>query len=240
MSQRIEQKGAKIELGYWAIRGLAQPIRFLLAYAEVPFNDTRYGLRPDGTPVADELKDWQDVRGTLGLAFPNLPYLIDSRGKAEVRVTQSNSVMRYLARSFGLYGDSESDRVMIDILQDEAYDLRNQIVKTAYTPEEGFEKALAEFTATAVPRYLDGFERHLAARGESPHFVGSRISHVDFILYELVWQTSVMVPGSVTRAHRPRLHAFIEAFAKIPSIAAYMARDTYIERPINSESASFK
>lgn len=240
MAQRIEQKGAKIELGYWAIRGLAQPIRLLLAFVEVPFSETRFGLNPDGTPVADEMTDWYDVRGTLNVPFPNLPYLIDARGKPEVRVTQSNSVIRYLARSFKLYGDTESERVTIDILQDEAYDLRNQIVKTAYAPQAEFEKALADFTANAVPRYLDGFERYLTSRGISSHFVGSRISHVDFILYELVWQTSVMVPGSVTRTHRPRLHAFIEAFPKIPPIAAHMALSTYIERPINSESASFK
>src|SRR5262245_58613018 len=147
MPQRIEQKGAKIELGYWAIRGLAQPIRLLLAFAEVPFSETRFGLNADGSGAPDQSEDWQPVKAKMTVPFPNLPYLIDSRGEKPVQVTQSNSVMRYLARSFDLYGDNESERVSIDVLQDEAYDFRNQIVKTAYTPRgAGFEQALAEFT----------------------------------------------------------------------------------------------
>ena len=59
------------------------------------------------------------------------------------------------------------------------------------------------------------------------------------MLYELIWQTSVMVPGSVTGTSRPHLFAFIEGFAKIPQIATYMASSDYIERPINSPWASF-
>ena len=240
MPQRNEHPGAEIELGYWPIRGLAQPIRLLLAYVETPFTDVLYGLNQDGTQPADRQADWSDAKGTLEMPFPNLPYLIDASGETEIRVSQSDSVMRYLGRRFDLYGDGETDRIMIDILQDEAYDLRNAIVQTAYTPESAFEQAHREFAASAVPRYGDGFERYLRTSGVTSHFVGARISFVDFILYELIWQTSVMVPGSVAAANRPNLLAFIEGFARIPKIAAYMARSDYIERPINDISASFK
>ncbi len=33
-------------LGYWDIRGLAEPIRYLLKYAGVKFNDKRYEFGP--------------------------------------------------------------------------------------------------------------------------------------------------------------------------------------------------
>ena len=239
MVQRIEQAGAEFELGYWAIRGLGQPIRFLLAHAEVAFSEVRLGVNQDGSIVADESHDWTTHKDTLSVPFPNLPYLIDSSGPAEVRLTQSNAVMRYLARRFDYYGDTASDQICIDVLQDEAYDLRNSIVETVYTLGAEYEAAFDEFTSTAVPRYLDGFESYLSNRGIHTHFVGTRISLVDFILYELIWQVSIMVPGSVTDTHRPSLQRFIEAFAKIPQIAAYMARSDYIDRPINSVWASF-
>ena len=61
----------------------------------------------------------------------------------------------------------------------------------------------------------------------------------DFVLYELIWQASIMVPGSVSQSNRPTLFAFIETFAKNPAIAAYMASEDYIERPVNSVWASF-
>ena len=239
MVQRIEQAGAEFELGYWAIRGLGQPIRFLLAHAEVAFSEVRLGVNQDGSIIADDSHDWATHKDTLSVPFPNLPYLIDSSGPAEVRLTQSNAVMRYLARRFGYYGDTASDHIWIDVLQDEAYDLRNSIVKAVYTLGAEYEAAFDELTSTAVPRYLDGFESYLSNRGIHTHFVGTRISLVDFILYELIWVVSVMVPGSVTDTDRPSLRRFIEEFAKIPQIAAYMARNDYIDRPINSVSASF-
>ena len=239
MVQRIEQAGAEFELGYWAIRGLGQPIRFLLAHAEVAFSEVRLGVNQDGSIVADGSHDWATHKDTLSVPFPNLPYLIDSSGPAEVRLTQSNAIMRYLARRFDYYGDTASDQICIDVLQDEAYDLRNSIVKTVYTLGAEYEAAFDEFTSTAVPRYLDGFESYLSNREIHTHFVGTRISLVDFILYELIWQVSIMVPGSVTDTHRPSLQRFIEAFPKIPQITAYMARSDYIDRPINMPWASF-
>ena len=239
MAKRVNQVGTELELGYWAIRGLGQPIRFLLAHAEVAFSEVRLGVNQDGSGVADESHDWEAHKGTLSMPFPNLPYLIDSSGPTKVQLTQSNAVMRYLARRFDYYGDTESDQIWIDILQDEAYDFRNLIISTAYTLGTEYQVAFNEFTSTAVPRYLDGFENYLSNRGIHTHFVGSRISLVDFILYELIWQVSIMVPGSVTNIHRVSLWAFIEMFEKIPQIATYMASSDYIDRPINSPWASF-
>ena len=239
MVQRIEKTNAKFELGYWAIRGLGQPIRFLLAHAEAAFSEIRFGVNHDGSIAEDESQDWATHKDTLSLPFPNLPYLIDSSGPNEVRMTQSNAIMRYLARRFDCYGDTTSDLICIDILQDEAYDFRNSIINTVYTLGPEYQAAFNEFTSTAVPRYLDGFENYLSNRGIHTHFVGSRISLVDFILYELIWQVSIMVPGSVTNIHRVSLWTFIEVFAKIPQIATYMASSDYIDRPINSVWASF-
>jgi len=240
--QRLENSAAKMELGYWAIRGLGQPIRFLLAYVDVPFAEVRLGANPDGTLITDrsvEDADWDDHKKTIEFPFPNLPYLIDASGPNEVRLTQSNAIMRYLGRRFNLYGDSESDRAAIDVLQDEAYDFRNQIIETTYVETAEYPETLAKFTTTAIPRYVDRFEQYLHSTGTNSHFGGTRISLVDFILYELIWQTSVMVPDSITENNRPNLFAFIESFVNIPQIAAYMSQSTYIEQPINSVWAAF-
>lgn len=239
MVQRIEHVDAELELGYWAIRGLAQPIRFLLAYVEAPFSEVRLGVDPQGRIIEDESTDWMSHRATLGVPFPNLPYLIDNSGPTQIRLTQSNAVLRYLARRFNLYGETDSERRIIDEVQEEAYDFRNRIVKAAYTLGDAYPAAYDEFVDTAVPRHLDGFEDYLGKRALNTHFVGSRISLVDFVLYELIWQTSIMVPDSVTGTSRPHLFAFIEGFAEIPQIASYMASSDYIERPINSPWASF-
>lgn len=243
MVQRLEHPAAAIVLGYWAIRGLGQPIRFLLAFTEAPFSEVRLGVNSHGTLITDravESADWDNHRKTIELPFPNLPYLVDTSGPNDVRLTQSNAIMRYLGRRFDLYGDCESDRAAIDVLQDEAYDFRNCIIETTYVETTAYSDSLANFVATAIPRYIDRFERYLQSTSTTSHFVGDRISLVDFILYELVWQTSVMVPGSITENNRPCLFAFINSFANIPQITTYMSDSAYIERPINSVWAAFK
>jgi glutathione S-transferase len=240
--QHLENSAAKIELGYWAIRGLGQPIRFLLAFADAQFSEVRLGANPDGTLITDRLAesaDWDEHKKSIDFPFPNLPYLIDSSGPNEVRLTQSNAVIRYLGRRFDLYGDSDQERAAIDVLQDEAYDFRNRIIDTTYVEKTEYPETLAEFIAKALPRYIDRFDQYLQLTGSTSHFVGERISLVDFILYEMIWQTSVMVPGSITDKNRPSLYAFMKSFEKIPRIAAYMSHSSYIERPINSIRTAF-
>jgi len=242
MAYRIEIPSAKIELGYWAIRGLGQPIRFMLAFADVPFSEVRLGANPDGSLITDrslESADWNEHKEIIDFPFPNLPYLIDTSGPTEIRLTQSNAIIRYLGRRFDLYGDGEPDRAAIDVLQDEAYDFRNKIIDTTYVEKDEYPDALDEFIATAIPRYVDRFEQYLQSTDSTSHFIGDRISQVDFILYELIWQTSVMVPGSITSNNRPGLFEFIESFAELPRIADYMSQDSYIERPINSIWTAF-
>ena len=241
MVQRLIQEGAEITLGYWGIRGLGQPIRFLLVSAGVPFSEVRLGVLQDGTLLNEneEGEDWDNVRSTLGMPFPNLPYLIDTSGGSLVSLSQSNAILRYLARGFDFYGDSENDRVEIDVLQDEAYDFRNEIIDAAYTLGEGYAAVFEHFSTNTMPRYLDSFETYLAQCDNKNFFVGSRLSLVDFVLYELFWQMTLMVPNSITATNRPTLFAFINAFEKAPRIANYLQSEYYIEHPINSPWASF-
>lgn len=241
MAQKLIQKNANITLGYWGIRGLAQPIRFLLVLADVPFSEVRLGVLPDGTLLEkdEEGGDWSSLRSTLDMPFPNLPYLIDTDRDFPVSLSQSNAILRYLARRFDFYGDSETDRIEIDLLQDEAYDFRNEIVDTAYTLGEGYAAVFEDFSSDSLPHYLDSFETYLASRDNKNFFVGNRLSLVDFILYELFWQMTLMVPKSITDTKRPTLFAFIKAFEKEPKIANYLKSENYIERPINSPWASF-
>ena len=241
MVQKLIQENTDITLGYWGIRGLGQPIRFLLVSADVPFSEVRLGVLQDGTILHEnkESEDWSSVRSKLDMPFPNLPYLIDTSGASPVSLSQSNAILRYLARRFDFYGDSETDRIEIDILQEQAYDFRNEIIDTAYTLGEGYAAAFEHFSNNTLPQYLDGFENYLTNRDHGKYFVGSRLSLVDFVLYELFWQMTLMVPNSITDTSRPALFAFIREFEKEPKIANYMQSQNYIERPINSPWASF-
>ena len=239
MAQKVDCEGAELELGYWAIRGLAQPIRFLLTYAQIQFSEVRLGIDADGHFIDDEEKDWMDLKNTLSMEFPNLPYLIDARGPEKIYLTQSNAILRYLARQFDFYGDSVREQTWIDILQEEAYDLRNSIIKAVYTLGDDYEEAFHKFKTTDMPRYIDRFENYLDQREIHDYFVGTRLSLVDFVLYELIWQVSGMIPGAISKTSRPNLCYFVNNFENIEDISNYMKSSSYIDRPINSIWASF-
>lgn len=241
MVQVIECDNAELELGYWAIRGLGQPIRVMLAHVGQPYREIRLGADANGNLLDkdDEGEDWASHKLGLDVPFPNLPYLFDHSVTPTLCLTQSNTILRYLATKFDLLGDNDHERLAIDQLQEEAYDFRNHIVRTAYTLGQPYKAAYAEFCETALPRYLNGFERFLAKRPECKCFVGTRLSLVDFVIFELVWQMTFMVPGSLTESTHPSLLAFLASFTSRPEIVSYQQSPSYIERPINSPWASF-
>ncbi len=107
MEDHIENK---LILGYWDLRGIAAPIRYLLEYLEVPYSDLYhvYGEAPHYS------KDkWLSLKNQLGLDFPNLPYLIDG----EFKITESQAIIRYICNKHcpKLLGESLKDKAMVDM-----------------------------------------------------------------------------------------------------------------------------
>lgn len=57
----------KIVLGYWDIRGLAEPSRLALQYKNVPFDDKLYHMQVEGTEANRE--EWLKEKFHLGLGM---------------------------------------------------------------------------------------------------------------------------------------------------------------------------
>ena len=86
-------KNPPIQIGYWKIRGQAQPIRYLLEYCEHPYEETMY---EQGDAPNFSVECWTSVRNTLGLDFPTIPYIIDG----ENRLTDLHAIMLYVATAY--------------------------------------------------------------------------------------------------------------------------------------------
>ena len=97
-----------VTLGYWKIRGLGAPVRYLMEHAGVKYTNVEYeqGEGPDFSR-----ESWLSVKFTLGLDFPNLPYLIDG----DVKLTETFAIMKYLADKYKpeLLGGSADERARI-------------------------------------------------------------------------------------------------------------------------------
>ncbi|XP_045165161.2 glutathione S-transferase Mu 3-like [Mercenaria mercenaria] len=215
------------ELGYWKIRGLAQPIRLLLTYVEEEFQDTMYeqGDAPDYSREA-----WTSVKPKFAeqLDFPNLPYYIDG----DVKITQSNAILKHIARKHNMDGETIRDKAIVDMLLDQAMDLRNGVVRLCYNKD--YDKLKADYFKN-VQAQLAAFEKKL---GNNSWFVGEKITVVDFPMYELLEQHTRMKPDSLDAY--PKLTAFLQRFQKLPNVKEYLTKDSVKNMPINNKVASFR
>ncbi len=85
---------SKPTLGYQDIRGLVEPIRYILKYAGVDFTDKRYRFG-EGNSFANWesiSKYWAPEKFTLGLDFPNIPYYIDR----DIKVSAKNTIFNLM------------------------------------------------------------------------------------------------------------------------------------------------
>ncbi|XP_070766398.1 glutathione S-transferase mu, tandem duplicate 1 isoform X2 [Enoplosus armatus] len=130
-----------MKLAYWDIRGLAQPARLLLEYTGTKYEDKFYVC---GEAPNYDKSCWFDEKQKLGMNFPNLPYLEDGDRK----IVQSNAILRYIARKHNLCGETEDEKIRVDIMENQSMDFRNGFVMLCYTDfdkkKPGYLKALPD------------------------------------------------------------------------------------------------
>ncbi|XP_043818762.1 glutathione S-transferase Mu 3-like [Dromiciops gliroides] len=211
-------------LGYWDVRGVAHAIRLLLQYTGTNYEEKLYqfGKAPDY-----DRSQWLDVKFKLGLDFPNLPYLIDG----ERKITQSNAILRYIARKHNMCGETEEEKIRVDLLENQVMDIRMQLVRVSFSPD--FEKLKPGYLEQ-LPGQLKLFSQFL---GKGTWFVGDKITFVDFLVYDVLDQNQLFEPKCLDKF--PNLKDFIARFEALEKIAAYMHSDKFYKLPINGKIAKW-
>jgi len=207
-----------VKLGYWAIRGLASPIRYLLEYAEADYEETRY------TAYAD----WTKVKFEMGYDFPNLPWLEDG----DVKISQSGAILRYLAEKHGLHADGGAkERAEMEMLAFEVMDFHMAYARVVYNQD--FEN-MKEGLFTKQKEKMEQFQKYL---GEKKFFGGETPKFVDFHAYEIMAIHMILFPE--LKEKLPKIAAFLERFEALPKIKAYMESPKFVARPANGMSAKW-
>nr|XP_060629239.1 glutathione S-transferase Mu 1-like [Anolis sagrei ordinatus] len=213
-----------VTLGYWDIRGLAHATRLLLEYTETPYEEIRYrfGEAPDF-----DTSQWTSVKEKLGLDFPNLPYLIDG----ERKLTQSNAILRYLARKHKMCGETEEEIVRMDILENQIWDFRVSLGRISYNPD--FEKLKPEFIEQ-LPWKLKLFSQFL---GERNWFAENKITYIDFLAYDILDVHRIFQPNCLDQFKN--LKDFLDRFEALDKISAYMKSDRFLRTPLFLRNATW-
>ncbi|KAK2106861.1 Glutathione S-transferase Mu 1 [Saguinus oedipus] len=195
------------------------------------------GVAPDY-----DRSQWLKEKFKLGLDFPNgmlgrllaqlsfpgfpsiqLPYLIDGAHK----ITQSNAILRYIARKHNLCGETEEEKIRVDILENQAMDVSNQLARVCYSPDfadSHYEEKLKPEYLEGIPPMMQHFSQFL---GKGPWFVGDKITFVDFLAYDILDLHRIFEPTCLDAF--PNLKDFISRFEKKPqssSSLGFTAQDT--------------
>ncbi|CAI8051548.1 Glutathione S-transferase Y1 [Geodia barretti] len=136
----------------WAATRLAQPIRLLLKYTGTEFEDVQY----------DTGESWFSVKFTLGLDFPNLPYLFDG----DLKFTESRAIMHYIARKNNLCGSTEPEKVAVEMVEGVVDGVKSRFTGMCYNAK--FEEMKPD-----VMKYVNEKLKVLSAYlGEKKWFTG--------------------------------------------------------------------
>ncbi|XP_021487344.1 glutathione S-transferase Mu 1 [Meriones unguiculatus] len=209
-------------LGYWNVRGLTHPVRLLLEYTDSSYEEKRYTM---GDAPDFDRSQWLNEKFKLGLDFPNLPYLIDGSHK----ITQSNAILRYLARKHNLCGETEEERIRADVVENQVMDNRMQLIILCYSPD--FEKQKPEFLKS-IPEKMKLYSEFL---GKRPWFAGDKVTYVDFLAYDILDQHRIFEPKCLDAF--PNLKDFLARFEGLKKISAYMKSSRFLPTPVFSKMA---
>jgi glutathione S-transferase len=211
-------------LGYWDIRALAQPIRYLLKYAGIEFNDKRYEFG-EGTSIQETeslIKNWAPEKFTLGLDFPNLPYYIDR----DVKLTQSLAIMRYLARKCDLFATDEKSLTRQDLVEQQIQDMRWSFIFGVLSNKAEYDKNKALFLKETLPKQLELLSKFL---GDNEWLVG-KLNYVDFLAYERLDWLRQFSPENMQKFEN--LTQYLKRFESLPAISAYINSSEFKSWPL--------
>ena len=155
-----------MEFGYWNIKGIAEPIRYLLAHLGIAYKEAN--------PINRE--QWLAYKNDLDLDFPNLPYLIDK----DIKLTESDAIAMYLCHKAGsqdLFGKQGLDSIKHRMILDVVKDLRKSLFETAKS--DNYKEKFEERSKGDFRRKLSYLQRYL----NQNEFLLGYLTYSDFYLF---------------------------------------------------------
>jgi glutathione S-transferase len=174
-----EQPHSKTDatLYYFPGRGMADQIRWMLAYTEVSFTQR----------IINKRERFLNLVENGQLAFGKLPLLqIDGQ-----ELVESQAIIRYLAKRGNLVGKTATDEVYCDMIACNIIDVVSPLLRAPFTRAQG-EEAEAKHKEVLKASWIKGgtrlemcIERN-KKKGKGAFLVGDCVTYVDVLLAHCV------------------------------------------------------
>ncbi|XP_011866585.1 PREDICTED: glutathione S-transferase-like [Vollenhovia emeryi] len=193
------------KLTYFPVTALAEPIRFLLSYADIEFEDERF-----------DKNDWPKLKPTM--PFGKVPVLaVDGK-----KIDQSVAICRYLAKQCSLAGKNDWESLEIDSTVDTIHDLRTNIAGFHYeSNEQAKETKLKTAKETTVPYYLERLDAQVKKNGG--YFVGGALSWADLSFVGLLDYLNFMMDEDIIEKYE-NLKQLQKKVEEVPAIKKWIAK----------------
>ena len=202
----------KIKVSYFDFHGgRGEPARLALAIGGVEFEDDRIAFR-----------DWGERKKQT--PFGSVP-ILEVDGK---RLTQSNSILRYVGRLTGLYPEVSWQAALCDEIMDAVEDYNHALGGTfgISDPDEQRE-AREKFIAGKLTSSLTAIEKLLNDRG-GEWFADGRLTVADLKVYDMVRQLKSgkldHIPTDIVERVTPALATHHARVLAHPGVKAYYDR----------------
>jgi len=199
--------GSRYRLTYFNAKGRAETIRLVFAAAGLPYEDRRI-----------DSDQWAAMKSHT--PWGSLP-LLEEDGNV---IGQSVTVARYIAKEGGLGGRDHYEQALIDSAVDRITELRERVIKLAYTPECNEKNmAIKMFEDSECPAIIPSLDKFLARNpNNSGYFVGKQMSLADIHFFSTIELLLPNMPDALIR--HPRLQQLYDRVRTHPRIAEYIKR----------------
>merc|ERR1712059_160502 len=125
----------------------------------------------------------------------------------------------------GMDGETETEKVRVDIHENQAMDFRNGFTGLCYHSGNAFPEKAAQYKSN-IKSLLQRFEKFI---GNRAFFAGDKLTFVDFIMYELLDQHRIF--DSTLLEEFGKINSFMKRFEEDPKIASFMASSKCFKGP---------
>eukprot|EP00057_Strongylocentrotus_purpuratus_P021963 XP_011676437.1 PREDICTED: hematopoietic prostaglandin D synthase-like [Strongylocentrotus purpuratus] len=199
------------KLIYFPDRFRTEVCRLLFVLAEVDFDDHRV-----------DYMEWSTkLKKCSNAPYGDLPILEIESEEGKIILPQSRAIQRYLAKEFGLYGESNDESVIIDVVTECWDEFLDAAAKIMFEEEQTKKEQLRQsFLQGTGPRLLSYLESLL--KNNTEFVIGQKASLADVATFNYIDVVKDWV-GEELFSSYPKLLAIRDNISKIESIAAYLA-----------------
>ena len=191
-----------VKLTYFNLRARAEPIRLLLAYGGVQYEDERI------PPVWEDPAPWGAMKSDT--PFQQLPLLTWDG----LVIAQSMACARFVAKELGVAGRDNMERAQVDEVVDCIQDLINKGASLFFAKDD---EGIKNHMTVTIPTAFGQLEKRLESRG-GQFMVGNTFTFADLHIYGYVCE----LPDETMIEGYPRLANLVKRVANIPNIKEWV------------------